>query len=523
MFPRSPIHRLLLGVLAILLTFAFAIEDTSAFGRKRLFNRRTPACRVPVYSVPVCPIVYPCPCPCPDGPDVPCVLRVRQNIKDLSEHQLESLKRGIEAMKALPPSDPRSWRFQANIHGTFDPPTSPLWNQCEHGSLQFLTWHRAYLYYFERILRDLSGDPGLTLPYWDWTENPVLPEPFRNPADASNPLFDSTRFINDGSALPAFVVVNDLNDALQQIPFPPAGFVGFSPSLEGSPHGAVHVLTGGNMSSVPTAANDPIFWLHHCNIDRIWERWLNQGGGRMNPSEAAYLDQTYSFVDEHANTVTVKVRDIISSAKLCYRYDDTPPPQATLARATYMPPAEPKMIRVASSPKGKEPAREAKPLGLEPVSETLSIVEEHRGVLKAAATPKAPGAGKILLQIQGLSAEQVPEYVYAVYLNLPEDVTPEQAKSYYVGSVNFFGKVHDEKRPHRRADRDISTETFDVTQVVVNLREAGAWKEDELTVTLRPLTPMAPKGNEAQLRQRIEASAKKAKPSYKSVGLIVVR
>jgi Common central domain of tyrosinase/Polyphenol oxidase middle domain len=237
-------------------------------------------------------------------------------------------------MKALPASDPRSWRFQANIHGTLDPASNPLFNQCEHGTLLFLAWHRGYLYYFERILRWAAGDPELTLPYWDWTTAPALPDPYRTPASPSNPLYDATRMINDGSALPPDVVVDDLNTALNFVPFPPNGSIGFSPSLEGSPHGAVHVLVGGNMGSVPTAANDPIFWLHHGNMDRIWDRWLNLGGGRLNPSDAAFLDTPYSFADETGGTVTVKVRDIISSLQLGYRYDDVPnPPNAAVRPA----------------------------------------------------------------------------------------------------------------------------------------------------------------------------------------------
>src|SRR5882724_4208500 len=98
-----------------------------------------------------------CPCPCPATGETitpPPTVRVRPNIASLSDPQLASLKQGIAAMKALPATDPRSWQFQANIHGMLGPPTNPLFSQCEHGSLQFFTWHRGYLYYFERILRE---------------------------------------------------------------------------------------------------------------------------------------------------------------------------------------------------------------------------------------------------------------------------------------------------------------------------------------------------------------------------------
>ncbi|MGH7262080.1 MAG: tyrosinase family protein [Nitrospiraceae bacterium] len=39
------------------------------------------------------------------------------------------------------------------------------WNTCQHGSYFFLSWHRMYLYYFERILREASRDPNFALPY----------------------------------------------------------------------------------------------------------------------------------------------------------------------------------------------------------------------------------------------------------------------------------------------------------------------------------------------------------------------
>jgi hypothetical protein len=96
-------------------------------------------------------------------------------------------------MMGRPLSDPTSWRYQANIYGTGDKPldrqAARLWNQSQHGSFFFLSWNRMHLYFFERILRAASGDPNLTLPYWDYS-NPAqraLPIAFRQPSDASNP------------------------------------------------------------------------------------------------------------------------------------------------------------------------------------------------------------------------------------------------------------------------------------------------------------------------------------------------
>lgn len=52
--------------------------------------------------------------------------------------------------------DERSFGYWARIHA----------NQCQHSWEQFLTWHRAYLYFFEQRLQDV--DSTVTLPYWDW-------------------------------------------------------------------------------------------------------------------------------------------------------------------------------------------------------------------------------------------------------------------------------------------------------------------------------------------------------------------
>lgn len=38
-------------------------------------------------------------------------------------------------------------------------------------------------------------------------------------------------------------------------------------------HGLVHVYVGGHMAYIPISPNDPIFWMHHAFIDKIWEDW----------------------------------------------------------------------------------------------------------------------------------------------------------------------------------------------------------------------------------------------------------
>lgn len=154
----------------------------------------------------------------PGGPARPlAALRIRQDIAKLTDTQLSSLRRGIAVMRSRPLSDPTSWSYWANIHALPGAVTDPLWFQCRHGDLHFFTWHRAYLYYFEQVLRKASGDPALTLPYWNWSVNRSLPPAFRVatlPDGTANSLFESRRRFNDGSSLPLRLIVVELQNLL---------------------------------------------------------------------------------------------------------------------------------------------------------------------------------------------------------------------------------------------------------------------------------------------------------------------
>ena len=141
--------------------------------------------------------------------------RVRRDVQSLIAEGpsglkvLEDYATAIAAMKALDadedvdPADPRSWRFQAAIHGfagvraTIDDPNH--WSSCRHFSWFFLAWHRVYLFYFERMIQFHLQDDTWSLPYWDYTKRipgddscRILPEPFRTPR-TNNELFTPLR------------------------------------------------------------------------------------------------------------------------------------------------------------------------------------------------------------------------------------------------------------------------------------------------------------------------------------------
>jgi Common central domain of tyrosinase len=232
-------------------------------------------------------------------------LRTRRNIKSLAVNDpiIVKYREAVKMMKALDttsPLSPLSWKYQAAIHGTLitSIPAGAPWNTCPHSNVNFWPWHRAYLYYFERIIQKLSGDPLWSLPYWDWTDDTQgkIPEVFR--ADTTSALYDATRnaFLNDGSGeLNAANLRTNLNNAFALLDFTTA-----DSSFEGSPHGTVHIQIGGNMRNTSTAGLDPVFYLHHANIDRLWNSYLALGGGRANLNTTTWLNANFNFATKTA-------------------------------------------------------------------------------------------------------------------------------------------------------------------------------------------------------------------------------
>lgn len=446
------------------------------------------------------------------------VTRIRKNILSLSPTELTSIRKGVEVMKSRPATDPTSWEFQRAIHSTPAATTNTLHNQCEHGSTWFFAWHRAYIYRFEAILRKASGDPNLTLPYWDWTTNRSLPSSFRQKTvgGVPNPLFHAKRSaqVNAGALLPTSVVVTDRATALDEI-----SFDSFNNNFDGSPHGTIHTLIGGDMSLVPHAALDPIFYLHHCNIDRNWDIWLNMGGGRQNSNEAEFLDKEYSLPDENGATVSFKVREILTSAQLGYRFDDTGNPAPTgpteSSEGTML-----ELVQLATSDTpGLEAGEGAIPLGLDPKEVKLTLNDGAATAIDSlleAAAGKAP----VFVVIEDVSFDAMPGFTYAAYLNLPAgENDPERADLHYLGSISFFGKdhTHGEAHAHAHATSHKFAVRIKASRTILRLKEAGVWDPTKMRVTLKPLTVVISDDQKVAQNAELKASSDAAKITIKRI------
>lgn len=168
-----------------------------------------------------------------------------------------------------------------------------------HRGQYFLPWHANFLFEFEAELQRVSGNPKLSVPYWDWslehdswTKSDIwsrvggainghpLPGGFFNRWSTTVPdnHFIVRRF-NVGENVHTRLLETKANiDRLVslggRIPFPD-----FSWYLE-SAHGAPHIAVGGDMEDGRYSPNDPLFYLHHAFVDKIWNDWQKAGGGK---------------------------------------------------------------------------------------------------------------------------------------------------------------------------------------------------------------------------------------------------
>ena len=430
----------------------------------------------------------------------------RKSVSNLTVAELMSLRRGVAQMMARNSAPHgsadyrRSWVYWVNMHLHFgndcagpivgsgmtgiqtftasNADETATWCSCEHGTNQFLTWHRMYLWYFERVLRDAAGDPSLRLPYWDYETNAGLPAAYR----------DATYLNEHGQTVPNPLRVNvrqpGLNNGSSSLSSGVTSTAGamartslstFSSTLEDTPHGAVHcaMVTGGCpnglMGSVPVAALDPIFYAHHTNIDRLYECWLHVNESARLPNNPTQLDTLFTFVDADGSTPQRRVGDMLTTSQLGYTYAEgggcpaAPRPEALVQTATVtdnaaMAPA-PEQVLAATGPTRLDPSLTTVPLALSvPGRQALELQQ------------RASSPSRTYVVIDGLQYDGAPGGLYNVFLQ------GAGGRREQIGVINFFSLApsgsgdHAGHGGHLRTRRDFR---FDVTETVKQLNISG--------------------------------------------------
>lgn len=221
---------------------------------------------------------------------IPLMVRVRKDATSLSAEERARL---IGALARLNNRGTGRFADFRNMHTAAGSPEA-------HGQPGFLPWHRAYLLDLERELQNI--DPSVTLPYWrfDRPAPGLFTRDFLGEStglgtvrfSSANPLqFWVTDGVQGIVRRPLFDTANEnAIDVLSEEDTLGLGdaFVDFE-EMEGNPHGSAHVSFGGSISSIPTAAKDPLFFLLHANVDRLWAKWQARFN-RFNPSQRESFD-----------------------------------------------------------------------------------------------------------------------------------------------------------------------------------------------------------------------------------------
>ncbi len=281
-------------------------------------------------------------------------MAVRKNALTLSAAEKTAFVNAVKALKANGTYDQYVLQHvQAMAHGT-PPGTAPSIRNAAHRGPAFFPWHREYLHRLELDLQQVSEDPNMGIPYWDWAADSALPNPATsavwdsdlmggngNPVatgpfasgmwtiinGAGNPAGPLIRAF--GSGVPTLPTQADVNVALNETPYDSSPWnASSSPSFRnrsegwiGGPqlHNRVHVWVGGSMLPGPSP-NDPVFFLNHCFVDKMWADWQAQ-----HPNEA-YVPAGGGLAGHNLNDAlfpwTTTPADVVDHHALGYQYDD---------------------------------------------------------------------------------------------------------------------------------------------------------------------------------------------------------
>ena len=442
-------------------------------------------------------------------------------------------------------------------------PTTPLpaagvsdrfWDQCQHQSWYFAPWHRGYLLALEAQIRaavvKLGGPSTWALPYWDYfgTGNVFqIPPAFTQetmPDGSPNPLYVKARFGPDSDSniyvpTPAGIqqhphdpnfsdgpviqdcLSNDLytgHDRKTKAPgfggpetkFSHGG--GTSGNLEGNPHNHVHVYVGGDsqdgntpglMSDPGLAALDPIFYLHHANIDRMWAVW-NGNTANKNPADTKWLngpaaagDREFVMPMPDGKAWVYTPQQMSSLAQLDYTYDNLP---------ALAPAADPLPQRLTRLKAGAEAAKVAQGAAVTP-GDNMELVGASQGAL-AIQGPRARTAvkldaavrRKVSASLARASASEPPDRVYlsldnvrgtrdacvlGVYVDLPEGARPADHPELFAGSVSLFGLTAASAAEGKHGGAGLNF-ILDITNIVDTLHLKNALDVESLPVTIVP-------------------------------------
>ncbi len=223
---------------------------------------------------------------------------LRKSADDLSTDEQDTFKNAITSAIA-----DGIYSVLVRIHGdmSHDMHTMP---GMPAGTLRFLPWHRLYLINFEQAMRRFQ--PTFFVPHWRWMDQTSIPDWMINfkPTGVTDANGNPIRVRrNPGRAPRPIDRKLPTSRTIQRTVMSATDYRTFTLALEGAnPYGAhnlVHMWFNGTMSNVPIAPADPMFWMHHAEIDRLWWIWQQTNSDQPELSGAdAVLDPWPEQVSE---------------------------------------------------------------------------------------------------------------------------------------------------------------------------------------------------------------------------------
>ena len=465
-----------------------------------------------------------------------------------------------EYVTPLSLQDPQAFPW-ADIPAPFPVPTAPLptqdvsdqyWDQCQHQTWYFPPWHRGYLLALEAQVRAdviaLGGPSTWALPYWNYfgpDQEFTIPPAFTQqnlPDGSPNPLYVTARYGPDSDGniyIPTVAVIqqnpNDPNLAYGPVTqdsmsndlytgddtnTPPPGFggpdTGFchgggtSGNLENNPHNLVHVYVGGTspdgqtpgLMSVPALAGlDPIFYLHHANIDRMWAVW-NGNSADTNPTDPNWLsgpaaggDREFVMPNPDGSSWVYTPQQMSSLSQLNYTYDSLPtaaPAPAVLSeRLMRLGATAAKVKEAATQTAGKNVElvganQEALPIKGSGALTTVRLNSEVRRKVSAslAAAPETGAPDRVYLNLENVRGSHDAS-VLSVYINLPAGAKPSDHPELLAGSVGLFGLRGASFKDGKHGGQGLNF-VLEITKIIDALHLNNALDVDSLQVTIVP-------------------------------------
>ncbi|KAJ3254081.1 hypothetical protein HK103_007542 [Boothiomyces macroporosus] len=235
-------------------------------------------------------------------------------------------------------SDPSTWSFAhfAVVHARYQQANH---NQGGQQAPPFFAWHRIFLHYYEKALQSI--DPSVTLPYWDWSQdsqNPLGSDVLAQSAFGTS--IDGSGCVTGGQFAGWSSAVNggclkrcSQSGALYgststvQLMNASPNYASLNRQIQDGPHAIVHNVIGGRCADggvgdfyTMSSAGDPIFYMHHAMVDKIWMMWQNSCPSKFANDYSGSINSALPPFSETAQDV---LKFSSRTGNFCYDYSSS--------------------------------------------------------------------------------------------------------------------------------------------------------------------------------------------------------